>query len=213
MAEATIYTDDGAYLDAEFNWLSIRAKRIAAERVQRERALDHAPKDDHTLGDQELVADDENVRRVAALREREAEIRAEIDLGLAQTRRERGDKALGLDRLVEECHLTPQERLVLLLALAPAIGDEVAQLTSGEINGSYYHSPTIEVAISMLDAVAVADRVRCRCLFTPTASLIKHGLLTCDFHTRTKNAEVALDARIYISRRAFDTMVGAQDMT
>ncbi len=55
MSNAQPYTNDGSYLDAEFHWLSIRAKRLATERVQRERALDQGPQDDHSVGDQELV--------------------------------------------------------------------------------------------------------------------------------------------------------------
>ena len=107
--------------------------------------------------------------------------------------------------------LNEQERLVLLVALAPAIGDEVATAVS-EVAGCYFHTPTQESAVTFLiNCEGVTDRVKARDLFRPTGRLIKHGLIVLDYGHRVKNVEATLDARIYLSTKAFRAMVRQDD--
>ena len=85
MSETT-YTN-GTFLDDEFHWLAVRVRRLNAGRRQRERALDETPVDDHSVGEQEIVADDELVRRIGSLQVREATLRAALDERLKATRK------------------------------------------------------------------------------------------------------------------------------
>jgi len=211
MSDHTVYTNNGEYLDAELGWLAVRAKRLGVERRQRERAIDSSPKDETVVGEEPLVLDDELVRRGAALKVREASLRAEIDARLAATRAAKGDTFLGLDRLCAENGLGPDERLVLLVALAPVAGDEVGQMTTGEVAGSYFISPTCETVVSFLDARGIFQRVKYRALFEPRAPLIKGGLITCDYGRKAKAAEDVLDARIRLTTTALDVLVGLCD--
>ncbi len=209
MSESKVYTSSGEHLDDELTWLAIRAKRLMAERRQRERQIDQSPQDESVIGDEALVLDDELVRRVAAFKGREDTLRAEIDGRVEATRTAKGEKFLGLDRLCVENSLSPDERMVLLVALAPIAGDEIGQATTAEIAGSYFTSPTVETVVTFLDARGIAERVKARGLIEPGAPLIKNGLITVDYGRRAKAAEDVLDARIRLTTVALDVLVGS----
>lgn len=202
----TPYTNT-SYLNDELGFLAIRAKRVACERSHRERSLDQGAPSEGMIGEVEGVAQDEVVRHIAALRERENAMRSSIDERLSVTRQGRG--TLGLDSLCQRYALNEQERTALLLGLAPAVGSEAAATAVGEVIGSHYQTPTCEVLAAHLDLHGV-ERLGCLDLFKPTSPLIAHGLIALDFGYRaaSKTTENTWDARFILTTKALRLMVG-----
>ena len=179
------------YLEAELHWVTHRCRRIGAERKQRDGA---------DLKD-----------RAERLVEEEGRLRASID-AMRDTAKS-GDKPFALDRLVESYQLSEFERLVVLLALAPAIDqtfeNHYARLTrDGYSNGQ---CATVDTAFAFC-GLDFGERVKHRAVFAANAPLSANGIVQVDLHDRYSNPEDLLTARLTLNAVTLGYLVGDETL-
>jgi hypothetical protein len=194
------FASNAEYLEAETQWLKVRAHRMQAEdEIRRldEQVVSWPPRRGE-LGATELQA------KLEALREIEDNNRADIDARLHAG--VRAGTLLGLDRLQHEHKLDAFERLVLLLAAMPALDREVSDAFEGLDRVGWSHQTTVDVSF----AVAGCDfqqRLEKRASFKPDAPLIRHGLIKWDSCSQPDGPEI-LSSSFAISAQAFAVLVG-----
>ena len=175
------------YLEAELHWVTHRCRRIGSERKQRDGA--------------------DLKEQVEQLLQDEDRLRASIDA--MRDRAKTSDKPFALDRLVASYQLSEFERLVVLLALAPAIDQSFerhyARLTrDGYSNGQ---CATVDTAFAFC-VLDFGERVKHRAVFAANAPLSANGIVQVDLHDRYSNPEDLLTARLTLNAVTLGYLVG-----
>jgi len=195
------------FVEFEIQWLAARTARLHAEQELREAERDvniHGTR----VGKRHKPVAAEEARRVAAIfRAKEDKLRGEIDARLEATRE--AGTVLGLQRLADEHDLTGDERLALLVATVPTLGERLTQEVLGKLDSYIVSSPSVEMMILLTEAEPVEDRLKVRAMFdSPEVPLIKSGLISMDFHTREAAPSDLPGAQFSITENAFKAILG-----
>jgi AAA+ superfamily predicted ATPase len=165
-------------LEAELRWLALRL-RLVVERGRRRRAL--GPADEYRglyVSDEEvdalLAAPGEEQVDLDELQRGADEWRALLD-GRAEATRAAGTR-LPLDRLVEDFALTPDERAIVVLALAAHIDRGYEKVFAYANDDVTRKRPTVGLALEVL-ADRRTEAVALRRIFEPDAVLVRHDIL------------------------------------
>lgn len=190
------FSGDLDYLDAECRWLRVRTARLSVERRAAEHDRELPAWNARIAGPPvQTVAQLELRRRLAVLRARERRIRKRLDEQLAAHRRDPTSQQLGLDKISEEASLSADERLVLLALSVTAVGGSaLAEDVLGGLEPGFAGGIDVETLGRLLDARTVEDWLRVRALVEADSPLVRHDLLS---------------ARVSLSERAFERIVGA----
>jgi SpoVK/Ycf46/Vps4 family AAA+-type ATPase len=203
----TAFMDDLTYIQAELQWIELRALRITAERrlvlledeeapqqFQRNRYEDQSPR--------QLYAQSKR------LREREEDQRTWID----DCRRvQTPGPPLALDALCERCNLDDFQRMIILLAVAPCFSQRYEALYGRVTGKDLIDSLTVEVAFTFAE-LTFADRVRRRSDFSARSPLIAQDLVTVEVNHRFRAAKDLLGADIEINRRTLGFVLGRNEL-
>lgn len=207
---ATPYSGDAEYIDDEITWLTTKAQRLAAEFDLREAERDPGCHGTRVGRRHKPVAADEARRRVSAHHEQEIALRSAVDARLHATRTV--GTTLGLDQLCIECALDGAERLALLAALMPALGEKLTQAVLGGLDSYIVTSPTVELLLLLAEAKTVAERLKVRAMFeSPEAPLVKHGLVTMEYHGREASPADLPGAMFTLTEGAFRAILGLDE--
>ncbi len=189
------------YLDAEFAHLIARARRIGAERRLAEDS-DARPTWDHrTVGHHERVADEETRRQTDALLVEEQRLREQLESRLAAHRADKARTPLGIDRVVEESGLTDAERMVLLICSALAISPDIGKAITEGIGCGPFSRFGVEGAMTMMEPKGVADWLKYRRLFSRSAPLVQHRLVSIEYPSVTFGPTDVLAATVEITHK------------
>jgi len=205
----TPYENDAEYLEHELAWLHERAARIAAEKqaeIAGRTACDTAPS---SRAGRDSAR--ESRCRAVELRESEQRLRADIDARLAFHRTHAVRPWLGLDALCDSAELSPDERLVLLAAAVPAIGQRIADDVLGDV-GTFYGALSVSDLVVLLAPSGPAGWLRARRIFRPDAPLRRHGYLVVGDPRGVAGPDTLLGCEVRLSMSAFGTLVGQPDL-
>jgi len=197
-------------LDAELEWLSLRL-RVVVERGRRRRALG-PPESYRGL----YVADEEvehllspEARAAAAdlgpIVQQAARLRAELDAG------SKAALAAGseypIDRVTRIFGLRPEERSVLLVALAASIDSGYEKVFAYANDDITRRRPTVEVALGVI-AEDPAAAVSLRPLFYADAPLLRHRLLSTAEEPSSSSSGL-LSRKLEIDEHVAEVLLGA----
>ena len=201
----TLFETDLQHLQAEHHWLDLRSRRIATERILRDRSEGEKRRSRGYYGndDDELPATVLRRRRTS-LKKEERKARADIDASLAEHLRQ--DRPLAIQRLADLYGLDDFERMVLLLATGPALDRRFEALIErgDDLCGGGLTVDTTFV-FAELDLTARVDHRRA---FTAQAPLRAHDLVSVNIGGRYSSPEDLLTASVSITGRALDLLLG-----
>ncbi len=195
------FADDAEYLQAEYAWLAVRCRRIAAERMLRDVQDDNKGVPPTTAGTRELRC------RMLELKEQEREAREGIDERLDTHRRDPVAVQLGLDEICDEYGLSQKERTILLTLSIPGIGRSIAEEILGDFM-SCYGGLTVEDAIRILDPSGVADWLWLRSFLRPEGGLLRENLTSLRLSGEPSCPDTFLSADVRISIPAMARITG-----
>ena len=188
----TPWATNGAFLEAEFEWLKTRIERIVAK--------NEADEDEIPFGSR--AHED-----AAALRAREDRLRGQLDVRI-EHHRQHGSFKLGLDKLCRAEDLNEDERLVVLALVPSAIGEPLGDRIIGPICSGASNWVSPPDLMRLLDPVSVDDWLRVRRLLLPSGKLRSEGVIVVTRTGSDSGACADLDGTVYLSEGAFDVVVG-----
>ena len=202
------FATDLEYMQAEVQWVKVRARRIATEHrlakledepeaPRRRRDYDPAsPRALHRLGKKALA--------------RELAIRTRLDTRIA-AHRASDAPSLAIDQLCERCGLDAFQRMVLILGAAPCFSRGFDALF-GQISGEErYEGLTIEGAFAFAE-LSFADRIERRRDFSRSGALVSQDLIDFALGHRYQSAKDLLGADIDITPRTLNILLGRNDL-
>lgn len=197
------FKTDIDYLTAEISHIRARSKRIGVQRQLRE-AEDALVPIRGMVGAARTPEPEELQRVLAIYEQAEADIREEIDQRLAVNRTV--GPALELDSLCGEHGLGAFERTVLLLAVLPALGEDISSVLDPSSGRGYVGAFLTAQDIWQFMGLGIEERIRSRLALLPTAPLLKAGLVTVDLGRSASPASLP-DARIELTSLTFSRIV------
>ncbi|GMV42248.1 MAG: hypothetical protein AMXMBFR64_39640 [Myxococcales bacterium] len=205
------FGSDAEYLDALWALFSTRARRLALARQRRQADDDAASEWPRRQGRRHRPDDeDDDLERLAMLTAREERQASDIEGRLRAHRADPKARRLGLDRLAMAHDLGEQERNVLALATCFALSEDLAEFVCADLGTGFSGNGSVEFYSRFLGCDSTEDRVRIRRIFSPSAPLVKAGLITLDrMRNESLEPEDLLWCRPRITQSAFDTIVGA----
>ncbi len=201
------FTSNAQYIEAETQYLAVRARRIEAEQHERQIVAGGRSSDDCMVGTPERSAAEQNQHHLAALRQEEASLRQQIDARLAAHRTDSANPRLGLDDLCETYGLGPLERVLLLLTTISALSKERADEVLDPVGWAYAGSVTVECGMRLMDARTMQERFDARMIVEPGAPLLREEMVSLDLGHRSF-AEDRLSARVYLRSPTFRKIMG-----
>lgn len=201
------YESDLHYLEAELQWIEARCQRIGAQR-RLESASGRSPSETTPFGP---PAESPRQLQTKVKRHRvdEDRLRVEIEARLSATHASTapGDRAkLGLDAFCGMYALDPFERILLLLAIAPAFSrtfdDLYGALTREEFSPG---GPTVEAAFNFME-FGFAERILRRRVFSKLGPLYANDLMAT--MGAMNGPEDLLHATVRVSARTFSYLLG-----
>ena len=197
------FTDDLEYIDAEFAFLRVRAARAQAENHLRDalHLQDVGADGGHGPTVKELQT------RLIIVRDREKQLREEIDSRLEAHRADISRPLLGIDRLAEQHRLNADERLILLASAVPAISQHLSEEVLADF-GSIYGSATVEDLIRVLLPVTAWDWIEGRRILDEKSPLVASGMLVVMCDRSDSPADDWATSPTYISPSALQTLTG-----
>jgi SpoVK/Ycf46/Vps4 family AAA+-type ATPase len=209
--EASPFTDDVDYVQAELAWVEARATRIAAER-KLER-MEEVGRPGRGRRSPQGWDDDESPRMVHARAhrsvERERAQREQLDARLT-AHRASNREPLALDELCDRCGLDDFDRTILLLAVGPCFSrsfDEAYGHLAEEV-GEYL---SVEAAF-MFAELDLAERLDRRRAFSPRGAMVAQDLVAVGMRHRYSSAKELLGAEIEVAGRTFAYLVGRREL-
>jgi hypothetical protein len=203
------FEDDIEFLAAgEIPWARARSKRIGVQR-ELHQAEDEILPLRGVVGTARTPKPDELRRYFAIIQHEEDGLRRDIDARLALNRS--GGPTLGLDALCAEYGLGVFERTLLLLAVLPALGEDIFSVLDPATARGYMGSLLCPEHIWQYLEMNVEERIKSRLALLPTAPLLGAGLITLDIGRSASPASIA-DARIEITSAAFAKIVSIPEL-
>ena len=204
------FENDADYIEEEIHWLAARTSRLAAEQELREAEQEVSIHGTRVGRRHKPVAADE-ARRVASIfRSKEDKLRAAIDARLEVSRT--AGFTPGLHRLSDEHGLTKNERLALLTALVPTLGEKLMQEVLGKLDSYIVSSPAVEMLILLSGSESVGARLSVRAFFSsPDVPLIRNGLISMDYFSREASPADLPGAQFSLTESAFKTILGIDE--
>ena len=200
------FINDLAYIQAELEWIELRAQRIAVERRLALLEDEESPQQ-FRRGRYDERSPRQLFGQSRRLREREDGLRTWIDACRASD----SNTPLALDALCQRCHLDPFQRMVILLAVAPCFSQRYEALY-GRITGKdLLDSLTVEVAFTFAE-LDFCQRVQRRSDFGSLSPLITHDLVTVELNHRFRAAKDLLSADIEINGRTLGFVLGRNEL-
>lgn len=196
------FHNDAEYLDAEYEYLRLRASRINAERETVDAR--HAEQRGETPRGQ--PSNREASLTAAALRLEEDETRRNIDARLSAHRADGDRPRLGVDVLCLEHDLSGDERLVLVAASVGGVSAFIAERVFSSL--SFYGSPSVENLCSLLDPKSVGDWLAARRLFRDDAPLLRFELVELGDSRGEEAPDTLLTREARLSLSAWATVTG-----
>lgn len=198
------YESDLEYLQQELAWIEARCRYVSAKLKLRsvdsdEDNIPFGRSNRNSMSPQLLT----RIRQIN--RRKSNRLRVHIDARLAVTRE--GLKQLSLDQLCDMQSLEENERIILLLAMAPAFSRKFEDLYC-EIDQQQLSSGlTVEVACAFLE-LSFQERVAARQIFTSQRPLVKADLITLSMDQRYSTPKDLLNASIEITGQTFYQLLG-----
>ena len=118
--------------------------------------------------------------------------------------------ALGLDQLVAKYALDEEERIILLLAMVPAISREVADCYDHLSKYGFGGNNVSIEAIGTFLGLDLAGRIRLRSKFHQTSRLLQNELVTVDIGHECPPAALP-GSVVEITGKSFDLITGTSD--
>lgn len=210
MSDALPFNNDAEFLDAAFEWLTTRARRLTLERDIR-----NANREDADAAYRLCIpgkhrdCDDQAVQRLAAVKALEGRQREALQARRAAHSADAPVQPLGLDVLTQAHGLSQDEEIVILTAACGAISESASSEMYGDLAVGYFGNATTEGVSRLLDAQTTADRLRVRKLFRDDAALLRNKIIAFDLMTnRPAMPDDLLGARIRITDQGFAVLVG-----
>lgn len=192
------FNDDLDHLAKFAEWAAVRCRRIEMERDQKRRASRTAAKTPDVDGDDQL----------AELRAVEARLGEEVEARRASNLAE-GPK-LAIDKLVAAHDLDEFEANTLMLAVLHSISHHVSDCF-GAIEPFGFGGLTVQGAF-LFCGLDLADQVRRRRSFLPTAPLRRENLINLDTSDRADDASDLPSSSISLSNSTFVVVVGLPEL-
>ena len=206
------FESDCEYLDLEFAYLSMRARRLGTEIRLSEDHRDHPPWNASAIGAQETVWAVEQRRCLDLCRDEERKLNEEIDARLTAHRADRDRFTLALDLVTADHGLDGTDRTVLLLAVCAAICPKVTRRILIDLDVGFGGRLTVESCIAMTEPSGVGAWLEARRHFSPGTSLIKAGLITVAYPSREYTPGDLLEGNVEITAAGLAAVVGDQSM-
>ncbi len=203
------FSSNLAYLQEELRWIEARCRRLSAE-ASLERLEHDAPPPRRRYSATDELSPRMLLRRARQAQQVEEELRAALDARLAEHRASDRPQ-LALDQLCERCDLSPFERAVLLLTMAPCFSQSFDELIGSVTGGDVYGSVTVEAVFAFL-GLSMIERIERRSMFGRGAALIGQDLVTTGMHGRMSNAKDLLTADLEITTRTFAFLTGRTEL-
>lgn len=204
------YLGNADYLDDEFAWLAIKAHRLAAEHDLREAErvpCGRGSRSGRRRRSDTTDAADEASQAAVELRTQEDELRADID-GRLEASRGAG-VSLGLDQLCQLHDLSLHERLALLVATVPCLGEKLMQAVLGKLDSYIVSSPSIDMLVLLTEGNTVTDRLQIRAIFDHAdVALVRNGLISLEVHGRELRPSDLPGTPFHLTDAAFRAVVG-----
>jgi len=200
------FENDAEYLNDVVDWLRLRATQMTVLQELRD-----AERENQTGGDNRRGQHVQQLRCRAVLA-REAEEMAHDEMAVRLDAHRVSDRPLlGIDVLAEQHRLNEEERLILLVALLPAISQTLAEDVLGGV-GSFYASVSVSDLIRILDPQGPGDWIAARRYFLPEAPLVKGRLLGIDSHREDdERPDSLLTSDVTVSMETFHILTGTAD--
>ena len=209
------FAGNASYLQAEVDHLAIKCRRLAAMQGWRAAQELEGLGGTRTLGRRRQPAADESARRVALYTAKEELSRGSLDARLKVHRAavKAGDAApLALDLLCQEADLAPTERQVLIACLVPAICEELAEQTFGDLDVGFSRTLTAEGVARILEATGIEERLELWRLLSPEGALVRGELLVVDHGASATCPEDFWSAGVALTHRGFEAVLGLASM-
>lgn len=193
------YHDDLDYLADEYRWLRVRCLRIQEERSEQDAkggSVHVGRKTYQTCG-----------CHIDELREKEAALRSAIDSRLEAHSRAADVPDLGLFRLCQEHGLSPEEKLVLLIAGAPGIGQTFSEDVLAGL-GTYHGAVSVEDATVVLGADTLRDCLNHRAMLRPDSKLVSTGLIELRSPSYPVGPETLMATDVRLTLATLATLTG-----
>ena len=205
----TPFSTDADYIQTELAWLSARTARLHSSHELREAEQELDLRGTRLGRRHKPVAAEEARRQVEVHRAEEKLLRSEIDARLKATRK--AGVVLGIDYLCDEHGLSEDERLALLTATVPCLGEGLTQRVLGKLDSYIVSSPSVEMLILLTEAESVEDRLAVRAMFASSeVRLVRCGLVTMDFFNKEASPADLPGAQFSLTASAFNKIVGGE---
>lgn len=202
---ATPFASPQALIAAELQWLAARTSRLKVEadlfRIENEIILNST-----RVGEQHRpIAADEGRRVAVMLRQQEDKSRGDID-----SRRKAG-KPVGIDAVSEAAGLCDEERLALILATVPCLGEQFTQRVLGPLDSYVVSNPSVEMVLLTTEAEAIGDRLKILAMFDgPDVPLVRAGLISMDHSSRDACPATLPGAQFSLMADTFRALIGIE---
>jgi len=205
----TPFATNADYIQTELAWLTARTCRLHAQHELREAEQEVDVRGTRLGRRHRPVAAEEARRQVEVHRAEEKLLRSEIDARLKVTRQ--AGVVVGLDSLCAEHGLNDNERLALLTATVPCLGEGLTQRVLGKLDSYIVSSPSVEMLILLTEAESVGDRLAVRAMFASSeVRLVRCGLVAMDFFNKEASPADLPGAQFSLTASTFNKIVGGE---
>ena len=202
------FANDAEFLDFAIGYLQARATRVGQEiQIDDAQAPTTIPWNQRQLGVGELVGTEESMRRLADAKDTEQKLKQALKERV-QAHRTSSRPPLGIDVICEEHGLNDDERLLLLVVVAAAISERTARRVLEPLGGGMMAQADVQTCIQFLDPQDTAGWLRGRVYFQRTAPLVKQGLTTLDYCSRSSGPADLLPASVSCTTETFSMVTG-----
>lgn len=194
------FADGTDFLEEAFRYLTARSRRLTAQiesvaAKERERSEPVRP-GRASVRDACLL--------LVGRRQKEEQLKHQLDARLHAHRKSRSSPQLGLDALTAKHKLSPEEQTVLIICAVCCFGQRMTEEVLGSFN-SYCGSVSVLDCIDMLAPASLSDRLQFRAIFDGT--LVKAGLIELSEVSKNTSPAAFLANEVRLSAIAYDAIV------
>lgn len=183
------YPTDLDYLSEELEYIQCRAQRVASERDASGDGSGDPP-------------------GIEGIRDMEMQLRETIDHRLQKNRDE--GQEIGLDQLCRDHALDELERLILILAVFPVLGSEMAEHQLASVTPRYTPATVSPETLWELLSMGTEARLLSLTSFLPNSRLVTSGLVCLGYKTDTPASVAGIG--LELTWRALATLTGLEDL-
>jgi len=203
------YETNLEYLQQELAWIEAHSRYVAAKLKLRN--FDQDETDVAIFGRTSRNPPSEvDLRRIRqANRRKSKKLRTHIDARLECSRNAK--VSISLDHICDIHGLSKEERIVLLLSMAPGFSRKFDDMYCSIDQQNLSSGLTVEVVCSFLD-LSFQERVDARQMFTSSRPLVRADLITINMDQRYSTPKDLLEASVEITTQAFHHLLGSEHL-